>query len=45
MGVSIEVSLWDAVAGALEDDGDCVDVESAMFEEIPGNFPRSGTST
>ena len=38
MGVCVEVGLWDAVAGALEDDAHAVDVEGLVPEEMPGDL-------
>ena len=41
MHVGVEISLRDAIAGRLEDDGDSVDVKGGMFEEMPGDAARA----
>lgn len=40
VGVCVEVGLRDAVSRALKDDGDAVDVESLVLQEIPRDLPR-----
>ena len=42
MGVGGEVRLRDTVSATLEDDGHAVDVEGAVFEEVPGDVSRTG---
>lgn len=34
--------MRDAVAGALEDDGDAVEVDGSVSEEVPGDLAGSG---
>ena len=38
MGVSVEVCLRDTIPRALEDDGDAVDIEGLVSEELPGDL-------
>ena len=35
MGICVEVSLWNPIARALKNDGDAVDVEGPVLEELP----------
>ena len=39
MGVRVQVCLRNAVSRALKYDGDAVDVECLVFEELPGDLP------
>ena len=39
MGVRVKVCLWNAISRALKYDGDAVDVEGLVFEELPGDPP------
>lgn len=41
MGVGVEVCLGNAVAAALHDDGEAVDPDRPMAQELPGDLPRA----
>ncbi len=40
MGIRVQVCLRDSVTAALQDDGDAEDIESLVFEKVPGDLPR-----